>query len=367
MTARSGALDAARGVGILLVVGAHALIPPIREHSAPLLSAWSVVYAFHMSLFFVIAGQCFELSGAARPGRSFGQYTRARARKLLLPYLIYSLLVYLALFCGRLVPRVGALLTASGYPAGTVWDALRDVLLVRDNAGSHLWFLPRMFLVSCLSRLLGRHAARWYGLAAAFALSCLPEWGYLGWFLRTLGAYMLYFNVGRRFSPAFSSAPAPASASVPSAPSYGRDALSAALHAAVFSALWFLRAPAVNAISDALGYAHALTLATNGAFAALQALAGSGAVLSLGRLAAGCTALTRLGQNAFPVYLLHQPFLTTGVAAALLLFVGAPVAVCVVAAFTVGLAVPLLLDRFVLKRSRVLSYLLLGEKNNGAS
>ncbi len=343
---RNGTLDAARGLGILLVVAAHTLIPPIRGGSAQIQGAWDIVYSFHMALFFVIAGWSFELSRAAKPQCSGLQYAVDRARRLLLPYLTYSLLVYALIDCAHLIPVARRVLSENGMPFQTFQDACKGILLVRDNIGTHLWFLPRMFLVSVASKLLGAHPKRWYGLLIAFALSCVPERDYLCWVIRTFGAYMLYYNVGRRLYERQRTVE-------------GRPLLSMALFGAAFVGLWLFKPFVLAAAANA---EQTISYMVNGLFATLLALAGSGAVLSLGAASQGTSWLKRLGRAAFPVYLLHQPFLTTGVAAAAFLLLRWPVWACVAVAGVTGLAVPLLIDRHGLRKSRALSFLLLGER-----
>ena len=70
-TERIAFLDAARGVGILLVVVTHAIIPAMREASPFLLGFWNVTYAFHITIFFLVSGFCYELGLTRHPQRSF--------------------------------------------------------------------------------------------------------------------------------------------------------------------------------------------------------------------------------------------------------------------------------------------------------
>lgn len=78
MQSRFDYLDLAKGIGILLVVWAHILI-----------TGWShqIIYAFHMPLFFFISGMLFNKAKYS----SFRQFITARAKRLLVPYLIYSI------------------------------------------------------------------------------------------------------------------------------------------------------------------------------------------------------------------------------------------------------------------------------------
>ncbi|MGG1754302.1 acyltransferase family protein, partial [Bacillus pumilus] len=70
-------VDAAKGIGILLVVMAHVPIPD---------SFKQFIYSFHMPLFFLLSGMMFRSS--SRPALSFIQ---KKAKSLLLPYLYFSI------------------------------------------------------------------------------------------------------------------------------------------------------------------------------------------------------------------------------------------------------------------------------------
>ncbi|MFZ2991061.1 acyltransferase family protein [Ideonella sp.] len=143
-------LDAARGIGMLLVIIGHAT-PPAT------LQTW--IYGFHMPLFFVISGLLWR--GQVRLAHS--------ARALLLPFLIASLVswgLWLAkqqLHRPDPVPWWGPLLA-------TVYGGDLHGYLVHNTP---LWFLPAMF-----SMLLGLWlAGRW--LTSSGAVAALAAAGLL--------------------------------------------------------------------------------------------------------------------------------------------------------------------------------------------
>ena len=72
--------DLMKRLGIILVLVGHAHIPQ---------SVFTNVYLFHMPLFFWASGCFFKV----REGETFGLFVRQKARRLLVPYL-----VFLALF-----------------------------------------------------------------------------------------------------------------------------------------------------------------------------------------------------------------------------------------------------------------------------
>jgi uncharacterized membrane protein YcfT len=50
--------DIAKGIGILLVVLAHTIVPELRARYADLYAFWETIYAFHMSVFSSSAVTC---------------------------------------------------------------------------------------------------------------------------------------------------------------------------------------------------------------------------------------------------------------------------------------------------------------------
>ena len=52
--------DIARGIGIILVVFAHSLVPKLREAFTGVEFVWIFIYNFHMPLFFFVSGWLFE-------------------------------------------------------------------------------------------------------------------------------------------------------------------------------------------------------------------------------------------------------------------------------------------------------------------
>ena len=168
--ARAGWLDAARGVGIVLVVLGHALrgieSSPAELDPGLFAAADSMIYLFHMPLFFVLAGMPFPRSAAKTSPRGF---LRTRGARLLAPMLIWTYL-FLAL-------------RALAGPAANSPVGFADLLRWPLPPYEHLWFLWALFLIQAasfagfaLSRALG-----WAMLAvlaaagpAALALRLVP-------------------------------------------------------------------------------------------------------------------------------------------------------------------------------------------------
>lgn len=130
--------------GTLLVVFGHSL--PSRysyQDEAGLLKIIEIIYIFHMPLFFYISGFLSSIKE-----ESLVSLLKGRARRLLLPYFVLSVLAYIVkcFFGGASMrpvdPGVSDLLFRLFYP----WE----------NPVIYYWFLPTLFFVSILAFFVKR-------------------------------------------------------------------------------------------------------------------------------------------------------------------------------------------------------------------
>lgn len=146
-------VDAARGIGILLVVIAHVWARgPVRD----------AIYAFHMPLFFLLSGYC------ARP-RPVMEFARGQVRATVVPYCAFLLGIALA---DQLIEHMRGHL-----PIFRSWgQAARELLLggsELDGPFTIFWFIPCLAAARLCQNALGRwwpdpRDPRW---AAAMAVS----------------------------------------------------------------------------------------------------------------------------------------------------------------------------------------------------
>ncbi|MEN0074878.1 MAG: acyltransferase family protein [Paracraurococcus sp.] len=143
-------LDNARGIGIVLVVLGHAVAPGyVRD----------ILYAFHMPLFFFLAGVTATAAASTPWPRQVHRY----AHSLLIPFAVFGLM---SLACIELValhrgapPHWQSLLLGVGSIAYGVaeWMPVNSVL----------WFFPALFVTACGSLLLVKLVGRMWALTIA--------------------------------------------------------------------------------------------------------------------------------------------------------------------------------------------------------
>jgi fucose 4-O-acetylase-like acetyltransferase len=153
-------LDAARGVGMALVIVGHMKLPPPLQ---------CVIYAFHVPLFFIVTGYLYSTS---RPAAAVAG---AKARGLLVPYYLFSalLILLLAAFPGA---WASACLQGRSWQ-DKVWPTLAGTMPVIEPT----WFLPALFATSVAA--LPLRALGWRtGLAVLAVLLLLAQmWSSFRW------------------------------------------------------------------------------------------------------------------------------------------------------------------------------------------
>jgi fucose 4-O-acetylase-like acetyltransferase len=271
---RTKALDIARGLGILLVVYAHVargLVGAGLNFNPALHSLVdSVIYSFHMPLFFFISGSLFPGS-FERLGAS--GLLRSRIALILYPYLVWSLL------------QGGIEVVLSRYTNGTT--TIADVLGLLWQPRAHFWFLYELFAIILAAVLLYRPAfGGTRGLVLGFALILyFSGFSPVDLFVtNSFGPWFVFFALGVSLNTAVLRP-------------WTRPALIFAVALFVFVALeWIFHVQLGLRTGDA------------GPFARFPlALAGIGVILGLGQVLArwGPIWLEYVGRNAMEIYLVH--------------------------------------------------------------
>ena len=320
---RSAWVDAAKGMGIVLVVAGHALVGMV---DAGLLDAGGaggdahyLIYTFHMALFFALAG-LFVPERCARDARGF---LRATFTRVAWPYLLWSSLQSL------LIASLPGLVNR-----GDSFGVERLVALLWLPA-AQFWFLQTLFALQLLAWALLPRIGTGGLLLLAVALRALPEFIALPIALVQVLRFAPFFALGAWLAPwllarARSLSPAAALA-----------------FAAAAGALWLMLARAAHEHGASYWSAAALPAAA----------AGSAALLALAMALRGVAlrAAAWLGRASMAIFVLHVLFVA-GVRIVLhkLLGIAAP-GVILPLALAAGLAGPLVL-REVALRARVARY-----------
>lgn len=151
-------ITAARGAGIILVVLGHAL-KQTGETNSFFELLLSVIYSFHMPLFFVLSGFVSVKILSLATYRERLLYIRQRAVRLLIPYFVIGLFYmplkfYLSSYAVK------------AYDFSSMWK-----LFLGENPNVSLWFLYTLFWCSVICALLLNHRTLTLLLSAGFLLA----------------------------------------------------------------------------------------------------------------------------------------------------------------------------------------------------
>ena len=155
-------IDVLRGIGAFLMLIGHAItIHNIPEYKPPIPYVFNAIYTFHMPLFFLISGLCFNWNGDDYPG-----YLAKKARRLLIPYLFFSLVTFIL---RRILP---AFSLTRLTPAQTIINILFK--------GGEIWFLYVLFTCFLIQPIIQKAFKKASNMAIVVAVSwilylILPE------------------------------------------------------------------------------------------------------------------------------------------------------------------------------------------------
>ncbi len=331
-------LDIARGIGIILVVLGHSVTTVIRENSAVAMKIYDVVYSFHMPLLFFISGTAFALRAEKYKKTGILPYIADKAKRLMIPYVLYSLLVYLCFYVANLIPALASKLVSIGYGKVSFTEWLYQLVSGENLYTQHLWYIYSLFIISVIAFLVVKLTGSFQRIAAG-ALA----------FVFIIVLYYLNIKLG------------------------------VLLWKTTYSAIWFMFGMAIgiksemkdrNKILLILFVPVMILLKGNIPLPQNSFLRTPLTLLTVLSIILGIIALSQLlaripfkglewlGKNSFPVYLFHQPFFGSGMGVVLYGILKLPVALCIILSCVVSIAVPaligVLIDRSKFKPGKIL-------------
>ncbi|MEH7250384.1 acyltransferase family protein [Neobacillus niacini] len=175
-------IDTCKGIGIILVIIGHTPIDP---------TARSIIYAFHMPLFFFISGYFFSENRY----KNLKEITVSKFKSLIIPYISFSIISFFLLnylFDQPVAVRV----------------FLEQMIISKRNSISYddpIWFLTSLFTIEILYYLLVKFSQKLYlrllsviliGFTSSIVLKVFAGGSILPWSLDQSLYYLIYFGIG---------------------------------------------------------------------------------------------------------------------------------------------------------------------------
>lgn len=196
-------IDIAKGIAIIMVVLGHAVRDDMRSEFVFLDIVYKCFYVFHMSFFFFLSGYTYRIAG-----KKYGvnvTMLRKKVKSMLLPWVAYSIFIYIVFTVAHQLPGIGNLLEQSGNYKLTVSSYTLMCLQADNPYAFHLWFIYVLFIITLLWMLIekcsfGKKRVA-QSISAVVVLSSLFLVGY--GFLPFLGDWnsLMYYLV--RYIPYF--------------------------------------------------------------------------------------------------------------------------------------------------------------------
>lgn len=155
-------IDIARGVGIILVVLGHSVTSAIRRDSTIAMEIYKVAYSVQIPLLLFVSGISFNLNFNKYENQSFVDFCLKKTKRLMLPYLSYSFLVYLIFYIASFAAPISSLLEKMSFGRISILEWAKDLLIGNNIFCEHLWYLYSLFLLSLISFLLIKIMGKWY-------------------------------------------------------------------------------------------------------------------------------------------------------------------------------------------------------------
>lgn len=344
-TQRLDWIDIAKGMGIILVVLGHTLVPQVRETGfAGFL--WICIYNFHMPLFFFLSGYLFE-KGLLRYTEK-GKFILGKLQYLILPYLIFSVFAYLFIAFSLKIPMLSKILESGGYSAVALKDAILQIITYNDHIDKHLWFVFSLFLVFLVNILIPKFMKSKPMLIVLLGLYISKAYVHYYGILDYITSDLLFFSLART---AFNTQQKKSTNPIIIAVIF-------IITNCLYSYFYVTQMP--SGIAKGVLYF----------IRSISSVTGIMTVCSISKYLqnkAPQKLLKMLGIYSYDIYLMHAPFLVSGLMGILLAYSPFPTVLCCASVLILGLFIPIVASKFIIRKIPFLSVLVLGKNYKKAS
>lgn len=193
-------IDIAKGLVLLLVILGHTFRDSMREAYYWCDFLYLFLYKFHGSALFLLSGMSYAITVQKNKSLSVSLYIKKKAKSILLPWVSYSVLVYIIFFAVSKMPGIGVAL--GGKSVVSPMEYLKLMLYNQNPYSFHLWYLNTLFLLNIFTFLIdkfsGDNKARVLKIILLIIMPMIASTVAQPWHLVTKGfVYQLpYFIIG---------------------------------------------------------------------------------------------------------------------------------------------------------------------------
>lgn len=331
-------LNIARGFAILLVLILHIFVPEIRSGNRVYFTIFMCISSLFMPLYTILSGYLFERGYEKYKQNGFKFFFKRKLQGLMIPYMTVSILSYAGIGIVFMIPGLASVLMRAGYARFKIGKAIFQILTLEGHIDKHLWFLYSLFIVFILTFIFASFFKSPIGLLTMIAIYCLPIFLSMPELAERICKMMLFFQIGR-FTTFIDK--------------YGQKKYFLPT-AFIFGTLLTIQR------FDLLNQIRLL----DNIFNIFIGISGTLAMFCLSLIITENVAgriISKVGDYSFIIYLLHQPFIVSGVSGILLMYTRLPHIIICIITFVLGISLPCLAEKFIIDRSRILRGLFLGD------
>lgn len=332
-------LDIARGIGLFCVILGHSVTTVIRENSSAAMWIYNTVYYFHMSLLFFISGTAFGLKIEKYKKVQILDYIKDKAKRLLIPYVLYSFILFIIFSIANIVPGISNKLVSSGYGKISFFEWLYQLLIGDNLYCQHLWYIYSLFILSVLAFLSVRFFGRYFGIItvvlAIFINLMWSDSNRIAIIWKTAYVIVWFFAgaaIGLRKE---------------------MENRNKIILIILVPLMILLR----NRVPYYYGDTFYIPLRYVTLFVIIMAIIAVSQLLS--RL--GSRPLVWLGRESFPIYLFHQPFFGSGIGVVLYGILKLPIPIVIMISIVLSIFVPIGINSFIEKTNTKIGKMLIGK------
>lgn len=331
-------IDIAKGIGIILVVFAHTIVPQIRENSLAAKFVWIFIYNFHMPLFFFLSGYLFEKGFTKYTDK--GRFILNKLKYLMIPYLTFSVFAYLFIRFALNIAPLASVLENGGYEVVGIKDAVLQILTYNGHTDRHLWFVYSLFLVFVLNILMPKVMKSKIALPLLAVLyiskARIHYFGILNYTVDTLFFFSLARVIAEKEDFKVNN---------------------------IFTAIVFI---VTNCIYSYF-YIHVMPAFIKDMLYLVRIMSAISGILLVCEISKFIEHkkisrfFKEIGSYSYDIYLMHAPFLVSGLMGILLSYSSLPPMLCCTVVLIVGIAVPYLISKFIIRKMSLFSIPILGK------
>ena len=310
-----------------------------------------ILICFHMPAFFIISGLLYQRNVKKYEDRGKLRFLVDKIKHLLIPYVFWYVLLWAGVSAVSLLgDSVVNLLTGIGFAPMGVGEMLYGLFTYEVYYVEHLWFLYVLFLFFLVHCFIGNVGSNKVLVVVGIFMglsTCVISYPNI---ITRFMIWFVFFTFGRcveRYDDVMERIKQ----------SKWLIPLILFVVLAVVRILLFDMEPEINKyvlalvrqiVKYAIGFLGVMLLYM--------------AARYLNRIKNGITALVKtIGDYSYDIYLMHNPYFLALSATVLYSFLGLNAVLTIVIAVILGISIPMIVSKFIIRRSKILSFVMIGK------